>query len=267
MLIICLDDEQMLLDSLMRSVAEAAPNAEIIGYRNVSQAIEEIRTRKLNPDIAFLDIEMPGLSGLELAKILKISCPKINIVFVTGFSEYAVEAFAMRASGYVMKPVTAQKISTELVNLQNPPQRQAPSKPIKIQCFGNFEIFVNGTAVKFGRAKSKEIIAYLVDRRGSFCTAAEIAAILWEDGVFDRSRQKQLQMFKSDMMKALKAVNIENLVNKTRDGIAVNTAMFDCDYYMALQGDTVAINSFSGEYMSQYEWAEYTTGALSRQIQ
>lgn len=263
MKILAVDDERPALRNLDSAVLEAVPDAELRSFTQAVEAVEEIRENGFRPDVAFLDIELPVMTGLELAKVIKVICPAVNIVFVTGFSQYALDALAQRPSGYVMKPATREKIEAELQNLRNPPQRARPMKPIWIQCFGSFEVFVDSHVIPFHRAKSKELLAYLVDRRGASCSAAELAAILWDDGMFDRSRQKQLAVLRSDLVRDLKEAGAENLLVRSRDSIAVNPEAFDCDYYMALEGDSVAINHFMGEYMSQYLWAEFTTGALT----
>lgn len=71
-------------------------------------------------DVAFLDIQMRSMTGLELAKQLKERQPNVNIIFVTGFSEYTGEAIQLHASGYIEKPVTEEKIRRELDNLRHP---------------------------------------------------------------------------------------------------------------------------------------------------
>lgn len=263
MRILAVDNERPALEILKRAILEAVPDAELRSFTHASEAVQEIRENGFRPDVAFLDIEMPTMTGLELAKIIKITYAAVNIVFVTGYSQYALDAMAQRPSGYVMKPVTEKKILAELQNLRNPPQRVTQPKPVQIQCFGTFEVFVNERAVPFRRAKGKELLAYLVDRRGAGCSAAELAEILWDDGLFDRSRQKQLAVIRSDLARDLERVGVTNLLVRTRDALAVDVSAFDCDYYMALEGDSVAINHFTGEYMSPYPWAEFTTGYLT----
>ena len=134
------------------------------------------------PDVAFLDIEMPGMTGLELALQMKKTCPNLNIIFVTGYSSYALEAIEMHSSGYIMKPATKDKIKTELDNLRSPiePTIEKKERNIQVHCFGNFEILLDGKPVPFHRSKAKELLAYLVDRKGAGIERAELAAALWE---------------------------------------------------------------------------------------
>lgn len=261
--IIAVDDEISALNILCRAVGDAVPKAVLHSYQHPSEVMPELIRDGFIPDVAFIDIEMPGIGGLELARILKMTYLKINIIFVTGFSQYALEAMELRPSGYIMKPATREKVLIELENLRNPPKRTVPSKRIKIQCFGSFEIFVDEKPVKFNRAKSKEMLAYLVDRHGAGCTSSEIAEVIWEDGLYDRSRQKQLSVIRLDLIKSLDKAGIGNIVFKSRELISVDPSKFDCDYYMALEGDMVMVNSFMGEYMMPYIWGEVTNALLT----
>jgi len=263
MKILAADDEISARNILVRAIHEAAPGAEIRSFGLASEALREVQENGFVPDVAFLDIEMPRISGIEFARQLKQACPNVNIIFVTGFSQYAMDALALRPSGYLMKPATEEKVLTELRCLRNPPARTEAPKRIRMQCFGNFEVFVDNRPVQFLRAKSKEMLAYLVDRRGSGSSSSEIADMLWEDGVYDRSRQKQFSVIRLDLIKSLRQAGIEDILVMTHGEMSVDTSKFDCDYYMALAGDSVAINAYMGEYMMPYSWAEYVTATLS----
>ena len=222
--------------------------------------------KKTRVDVAFLDIHMPEKNGIELALDLKRLNPKVNIVFATGFSEYMKAGIDLRMSGYIMKPVTPDAVRTELENLRNPIEWSA-EKRVQILTFGNFDVFVDGALLKFERKQSKEILAYLVDKRGTSATYPELAAMLWEDEEYDRTKQKNLQVYIASLVKTLNGVGIKDLILKNRQGILINTRIVDCDYYRFLEGDARAINSFTGQYMSAYSWAEFTVGYLENQMQ
>lgn len=261
MRVICADNEKFALDILERAVREAAPDAEIRSCLKVSEVLHAVREENFYPEVAFLDIEMPGMTGLELAAELKKTLPDINIVFVTGYSEYALEAMRLRPSGYVMKPVTKEKILDELEHLRHPLQRQR--KSVRIQCFGNFEVFLNDRPLTFSRSKAKELLAYLVDRRGAGAERTEIATVLWENAEYDRSHQMQLNVIRSELIRTLKEAGIEDILVRSRNSLAVDPGKFDCDYYQAMEGDVTALNQFHGEYMCQYSWAEFTVGTIA----
>lgn len=262
--ILAVDDEYYALELIKRALEEVAAGATVYLCSDVRSALGVARENKI--DVAFLDIHMPEKNGIELARDLKMINPKINIVFATGFSEYMKEGIDIRMSGYVLKPVTPEAVRTELENLRNPIE-WSNEKRIKIITFGNFDVFVDGVPLKFERKQAKEILAYLVDKRGTSATYPELAATLWEDGEYDRTKQKNLQVYIASLVKTLNAVGIKDLILKNRQGILVNTRIVDCDFYRFLEGDVKAINSFTGQYMSAYSWAEFTVGYLENQLQ
>ncbi len=262
MIFYAVDDEPLQLKMLTRAITAAEPGCRLHSFTCGEELLQAMDEGGPAPEVAFLDIELPDMGGLELAYHIKKRAPRANIVFVTGFSQYAQEAYSLRPSGYVMKPASKEKIRTELDNLRNPSQRTVPGKRIRIQCFGSFEIFVDDVPVSFSRTKSKELLAYLVDRRGAKCAAGKLADILWDDGQYDRSRQKQLAAFRSEMLKSLKKAGAAHIISETNDSIIMDSGLYDCDYYLALSGDTTVLNSFTGEYMADYSWAEFTAAAL-----
>ena len=261
--ILAVDDEYYALELMKHSLEEVAGGSTVYLCRDVRSALDTAVKTKI--DVAFLDIHMPEMNGVELARELKGINPKINIVFATGFSEYMKEGIDLRMSGYIMKPVTPEAVKVELENLRNPIEWR-PEKRVKILAFGNFDVFVDGNPLKFDRKQAKEILAYLVDKRGTSATYPELAAVLWEDEEYDRTKQKNLQVYIASLVKTLQSVGIYDLILKNRQGILVNTKIVDCDYYRFLEGDTRAINSFTGQYMNAYSWAEFTVGYLENQL-
>lgn len=260
MKIIAVDDERLALENIVALVKQVEPEAEVNGFTRSVDAFDYLSESKA--DIALLDIEMGEYSGIELARKCKKLCPQVNIIFVTGFSQYMLEAFKLHASGYLMKPVRAADLRMEMDNLRHPlPQS---TKRVRVQTFGYFEIFVDGQLLKFPRTKCKECLAYLIDRKGARVTYSDLSAVLWEDKPFDRTVQNNTQKIVSELMKALRELNVEDIIIKSRLDIAVETTLMDCDYYEALSGNIMQMNTFAGEYMSNYSWAELTLGELIR---
>ena len=198
--ILAIDDEYYALELMKRALEEVAVGAKLYFCRDVKSALQTAAENKI--DVAFLDIHMPEKDGIELARDLKMTNPKINIVFATGFSEHMKEGIDLRMSGYIMKPVTPEAVRVELENLRHPIEWSA-EKRIKILTFGNFDVFVDGSPLKFDRKQSKEILAYLVDKRGTSATYSELAAMLWEDEEYDRTKQKNLQVYIASLVKTI----------------------------------------------------------------
>ena len=261
MITISVDNMVNVAEEVARIMEEIDPQGEHTSYEDSETALDYVRDK--HPDVAWLDIEMPGISGLELASEIKKLSPKTNIIFVTGHERFAYQSFKLHASGFILKPVKKEDIVRELDNLRNPVERKKDTGKLRIQCFGNFEVFdCNGNPVIFQRSKSKELFAYLADRRGALCTNNELCAILFGDRVNDNSLKSQFRTYFSRLKQDLSKVGAEDVIVKAWNSCGIDTSKVECDYYDYLKGDNYALNSFQGEYMSQYSWAEMTLGEL-----
>lgn len=257
--IIAVDDERLALDTLVDSIKKCVSGAGISGFQRPEEAYAYVRE---NPcEIAFLDIKMRGMTGLELARRLKDIRGDINIIFVTGYSEYSLDAFRLYASDYLLKPATPDAVRQALEHLRNPVKPEQ-NKRIRLQCFGNFEVYIDNKPLVFGRAKAKEILAYLVDRMGASATMGELMAVIWEDGADTHSRQSNLRNLIADLKNVLSDAGASNIILKSRNSIAVDCEAVDCDYYDFLRHIPYAVNAYHGQYMAQYSWAEITTASL-----
>ena len=130
------------------------------------------------------------------------------------------------------------------------------------RCFGPFEVFSQGRPLLFQRRKTKELLAFLIDRRGATCSAEEIGAVLWEDEADLRKTKHQLRNLVSDLRQTLKKIGMEDLLIRKSGILAIHAEQLECDFYQMLRGDPEAINAYRGEYMTQYSWAELTAGKL-----
>ncbi len=259
MRVIAVDDEQLALDNMVALLHEVLADDEIRSFLKSAEAFAYLQENEV--DIAFLDIEMGGMNGITLAKKCKDLRPNINVIFITGYDSYTLDALRLHVSGYLLKPVRASDLRVELENLRHPLPRHV-DKRVRIQTFGYFEVFADGQPLKFPWAKCKECLAYLIDRRGARVTYADLSAVLWEDKPYDRTVQNNTQKIVSDLVKTFKNIGLQDLIMKSRQDIAIDTALIDCDYYAVLEGDVAQLNAFTGEYMSNYSWAEFTVGEL-----
>ena len=241
------------------AIAEAEPDAEISDFRLGLDAVSWIQERGIRPEVVFTDIQMPGLTGLELAERLKQLAPEAKVVFVTAY-DYAVDAYRLHAAGYIMKPVGPGRIREELDCMELRPG-PGPDR-LKVRCFGYFEVFWKDRPVRFDRNKTKELLACLVDREGAFCTAGEIITTLWENPSEVKDAKHYLRVLIGDLSASLKSIGMEDVLIRKRGQWAIDRSRIDCDYYRMLQGDMDAVNAFRGQYMTQYSWAELTTGRL-----
>ena len=246
--ILLVDDEQLQLLRLEKVCRKLLPDSNYFCYYNPKLAYEENINNKI--DLAFLDIEMPLLNGIQLAKKLKKINPLINIVFVTAYNNYALDAFNIHASGYILKPVNENKLKMELdglrYDLELKPNKE---KLLTVKCFGNFEVFKDGVPLKFHRQKSKELFAYLVDREGASANMNELNAILWEE-----DKNSYLRNLISDITDTLKEVGAEEVFIKRHNECFIDPTKIDCDAYEYKNNNPDAIRAYRGEYMIQYSW-------------
>jgi len=214
----------------------------------------------LRPDIVWVNAEMPGMDGFKIADRIRKASPETNLIFIADDPKHAVKAFAVHASGFVLKPVTEEKIRDEVADLRHPAFTWPGSNLLRVQCFGNFEVFSRSGIVRFSRALSKEAFAYLIDRRGAGCTVSEICSVLWEDRQTDKNLKSQCRVIMAALRKDLAAVGAEEVLVKNWNSWSVDTNRVRCDFYDYLKAGPS--ESFRGEYMAQYSWAEMTTGVL-----
>lgn len=267
--IIAIDDERLALHSIVEVIEKVFSEETIQGFQSTKKLMEYAMQLKKEGnviDYAFLDIQIYGESGLVLAKLLKECFPKVKIVFCTAYQEYAVEAWKLHAIGYLLKPVTEEAVRETLDAMDRGWQAKEKNacSAIRVQTFGNFEIFVNETLIPFEREKSKELLAYLIDRRGAAVTNAEIAAVLWEGIAEDAKIKNYVKVIITTLRRNLKSVGAEEILQKSRGHLAVDMSKISSDIDDFRKGDILAVNSYHGEYMNNYSWAEFTNASLMK---
>ena len=254
MIAIAVDDEALMLGALVAAIDASPDIAEVTPFSDCEQALEFVG--KNNIDIAFLDINMRGMGGLALAERIIAVRPGCKIVFCTGYQEYAIHAFKLHASGYLMKPISAEDVQAEIDNIKGLRQLE---KTLTVKCFGNFEVYAKNEKLMFKRLKSKELLAFLIDRNGAGMTAKQICAVLFPDDTDDNKNAAYLRQLVLDLKNTLRSVGAENVLCHETPCYRVNTDLIKCDYVSYLENGKP---EFFGEYMTQYEWAEETCAML-----
>jgi len=259
MKILALDDSESALKLLVGAINKAKPDAKVYSFIKPSELLKFAKDN--NCDVAFLDIQMWGISGLAVAKKLRELYSKINIVFVTAFSEYASEAFNLYPSGYILKPVTADAIKREIEHLRHPIDNKSGAL-LFAQTFGSFEVFSFGSPIKFSYSKTKELFAYLIDRNGASANMNELCAVLWENEEDSPNLKAYLRKLIRDLLVTLDNIGAKDSIIKHYNSISVVPEKIICDSYEFIKGNPEYVNTYSGQYMLQYSWAESTTGLL-----
>lgn len=249
--VIVVDDEPIVLAMETAMIKKVLPEAEVGSFHSAEEALEYAAEK--SPAIAFLDINLAQSNGLILTRRLQELNPKINIIFCTGYSEYALDALELYCSGYLMKPVTEEKIRKAVSRLRYPVEHE--KKGLYVQCFGNFEVFYNGSPVSFKYGRTKELLAYLIDRNGVLVSTKEIMSVLFGD----EDKSSYFRNLRADLLAVLQKLGAEDVIIQSWGKMGIDKKKIACDYFRYLAGEK---EPFQGEYMSQYSFSDKTLGRL-----
>ncbi|MEK8130516.1 response regulator [Paenibacillus filicis] len=218
---VIVEDEKPILD-LMKVILGRNPHYHIVGaFTSPLEALECVPG--LRPDVAFIDVEMPRMNGVELSHKLREQLIPLQIVFTTAYKHYALEAFDVQALDYVLKPVTPAAIErvTQRLQARSPSGGLQSSKeevmPF-IRCFGPFEVRNSeGKLVHFPTRKTEELLAYFLCHPGQEISKWHLADMLWPETLGDRSLHS-LHNTIYRLKKVLKEQGILIQIQKTNDG-------------------------------------------------
>lgn len=259
--IAALDDECHALERLQEVVKEFDDIILCGLFQDDDELISYIENNSL--DIVFLDIEMPGKSGMQLAEELHIMNPSISVVFVTAYSQYAVDAFELSVVDYLMKPISGERLRKTLDRISL--NKQFPMKPersVMIQCFPRFECKIKEKVLPLNNLmKAKELLAFLVSRNGAETSWEQITEALWPNADYERAHNN-LYITTYRLRKWLADNNISQIFECRRNSYRVETSEFDCDLYdlekAEKEGDKNRMKIlYHGEFLEEdgYEWA------------
>jgi two-component SAPR family response regulator len=180
MRVFLVDDEQPCLDELSWQLSHY-PDIKIAGtFVSPIKAAQAIETDR--PDAVFLDIDMPRMSGLELAQRIQEKHAGVIILFVTAYKKYALDAYQAYPLDFLVKPVPDKRLIDTVSHLRRQYALLHPESErrdgLNIRCFGSFEIISDSTA-RFPTRRVKELLLYLIDRRGVAATRGELLDALF----------------------------------------------------------------------------------------
>lgn len=253
MRVIIVDDNSKELKQLSDIVTNILPDDEITSFEDPLAALSKAREEEI--DVAFLDVKMPELDGIELGRYLRDLNPFINIIFNTAHKEYGYEAMSMHASGYMLKPSTEDMVKAEMNQLRFA-ERYNGHKRVFARTFGDFELFVDGKPVEFKYKKTKEIVAILVNNRGAQTTKGEIIADLWEDDGDPEKKTSYLNNLRQDLQNTFTRLKLNGIILKQRGSLAIAKDRIECDLYDWLEKRDASKYKYVGDYMRQYSWSE-----------
>lgn len=157
------DDETLTNDHICELIRDTG--AEVEGYTNPREALDNIK--RFKPDVLFLDIEMPEINGLQFAEMVNSSEYECEIVFITAYNQYAINAFRVNAIDYLLKPIIVEELYSSIERVKKRRflnSNACPSKKIKISLFGGVSLYIGDEKkpIRWMTAKSAEIFAFML---------------------------------------------------------------------------------------------------------
>ncbi len=263
---IIIDDERPALREL-EFLLKDNESIKIIGsYTNPFEGFEAVRVRK--PKAVFLDIDMPKRPGLELASMILEFSPHTDIIFVTAYDKYAIEAFEMQALDYIMKPIAKERLDKTISKLikENNIDISNEQKDVEITCLGEFSVSNSNGEIKWRTEKTMELFAYLVHNRGRLVTKEIIIEDLWPETDIDKAIH-QIHNGIYYIRKTLEKLSISNeQINisqmyclRVKDIKLDVDALYKCidelKTNMTLENLEKLDSIYTGEYFKGMDWA------------
>ncbi len=280
--VIAVDDEQNALNRFERLILQDSRLELVKTFTKPQEAAKFCEDNKI--DIAFLDIEMPGMSGLELAEVLMDYNPYIEVVFITAYNQYALEAFKAHATGYLLKPLSRDDFTAQIDTMENKLKKphEVDDDKIEINCFGAFSIkrAKDSEPLRFRTSKAEELLAFLIQNEGRARSKDMILDTLWPDVDLDKAANN-FRVTCTYIRSTLVDYGYTDVLVRDHDDYSINTSRIKCDYLefrnkmanpttLQLAEVEELIKLYKGPYLENrfYEWADETKGWLeTRYIQ
>ncbi len=258
---IIVDDDKTMLPIIREMLISHEEIRQCITFSDPRTALQYVKQCN-SLDIAFLDVEMPDIDGIDLGTKLKELVSDISIVYLTSYNDRAVDAFCLDAISYIMKPPCKECVYEaieRIVKGRLPKGR----KRFFAHTFGDFDFIADGKSVHFSNAKAKEFLAYLIDRQGAYVSVERAISILWEDRPCDCASSSLFRTVIADLKNTLHSVGADDILVDCRNQKCVDTSLFDCDFYAYLAHGVNSSHAFLGEYMLSYSWGEETLALIN----
>lgn len=274
---VLIDDERPALRGLEFCLNQY-PMIEITGmYTNPLEALQRIG--ELNPQVVFLDINMPQLQGIDAASRILDKCPDTDIVFVTAYDQYALEAFEIHALDYLLKPLTEERLEITITRLlkKYKQESQGNSDTLEIKTLGTLYLGRQGEEpLKWRSEKTKELFAYLLLNHGRNISKEELLDRIWPEDDPDRAI-RQLYNGIYYIRKALGDYGVDrNLISiDSNYNLKIGTVNFDlkCFYEFekgniqeSIEGLEELVTLYAGDFLESeyYSWADLEREKLKR---
>lgn len=282
-LAVLVDEEPLALQLLTRKLKEFKDVKVVKSFTNPQALIESMRDLSFN--VAFLDITMPRMDGIDLANQLLSNDPTIKIVFVTAYRDYAIEAFELNSIDYILKPLTNERLQVTVERLRRAISTESRPQPesnqqLEIQCFLEFSVQYKQQPVKWKTAKVKELFAIFMTYHKESIHRDTLIDVLWHDVEYEKAKI-QLHTALSHLRKTLATLGYPKAIVFTNQSYRLELSNFYCSAgemeRLVKQYDTVtdtviplfekSIQTYQGDFMELegYHWTHIRAEDMRQQ--
>ncbi|MDN4070359.1 response regulator [Paenibacillus vini] len=280
MKVVLVDDERLALDYLERQLRKLAMDIEIVGkYTDPLESVTEII--RLQADLVFLDINLPEMSGIELAEQILERKPEIQVVFVTAYDEFAVKAFELNALDYILKPIRSERLEKTLnriaANMDAKPIEDTANDKIRhtrINLFRQVSVETEEgrqNLLQWRTTKAQELFMYLLQHRGKWVRKSLLTEMFWPEYEQDKV-YSQLYTAIYHIRKTLKPFGDQIQIVNASEGYMMNLEQIPLDIEEwelkltalppvskeSIEDYIEVMKLYTGDYLQEYDywWAE-----------
>ncbi len=230
MKIMLLDDEQPALDELSYLLGKYPDLVVVAAYTDSFQALEAMESIK--PDAVFMDIDMPGMDGLELTLRMQAVYSSVLVVFVTAYAKYALDSFKAYPLDYLLKPIKEARLDAAVERIRTQYVLMHPDRDnnavLRIKCFGKFEV-LSQNEIKWGTRRVKELFMYLLDRCGVSPTRSELIQAVF-GGINDKKTANNMYVSIYKLRSLLESLDPGRKLIRLKEDYSLQVETGICDY-------------------------------------
>lgn len=228
---IIVDDEIKALDRMERLCHKIQDIELLERFSEAGRVIDYIRNHPV--DLLLLDIEMPGISGIEIAEQIFEIAPQCEVIFVTAYDKYALQAFQVNAVGYLLKPIELEDLEGQIRRLRMKrqiPQKRKTEDVLSVQCIGGFQCKneTTGETLRWRTAKAEELFALLVHMNGQVITKDKVIDTLWPEMEYEKA-SKNLHAISYYIRESLSQLGFSDVFLRERGAYRLNDQQIKSD--------------------------------------
>lgn len=220
MRVIIIDDEYYALRNLKSKLEKIAGIEVVAMYEDPAVALDEMN--RIQPDLAFLDIEMPEIDGITLLGMMFKRRPEMDFVFTSAYHAYVTDTLETKAMDFLVKPVKFEQLYVTLEKIKKIKSKGTRHR-VEIKCFGDFTVSINGKMIddNWRTKKTEELLAYLLCMNGKSVSRERIISDLWPDLVLDKG-YANLYTTQYNLKKRFATFGIEKVLKSRLGSISLN---------------------------------------------